>query len=87
MHQEWLQYMKEKHIPDVLSTGCFCGYTLFRIITTQEEGELSYSIQYFCNSMAELNQYQREHARQLQSEHAQKYGKHVLAFRTILETV
>lgn len=87
VHDDWFAYMKTKHIPDVLASGCFCGHKMYQILTTQEEGELSYSIQYFCNSMDEFNLYQQQFAKKLQAEHSQKFGDKVLAFRTLLETV
>ena len=39
VHSAWLTYMKENHIPDVLNTGCFTGFTFCRILSTQSDEE------------------------------------------------
>lgn len=87
VHDDWLQYMKNQHIADVMATQCFTENRFFKILSTQFEGELSYSIQYLCHDMHMLHEYQQKHAPRLQAEHSTKFGDKVLAFRTILETV
>lgn len=51
VHDEWLEWMKSKHIPDVLATGLFIDNKIFRIITDDNEEGSTYSIQYYLNSM------------------------------------
>ena len=46
----WLDYMKTKHISDVLKTGLFIKCKLCRI-HAEEDGGHSYSIQYFLKSL------------------------------------
>ena len=46
VHDEWLDWMKNKHIPDVLKTGLFIENKICRILA-EEDGGKSYSIQYF----------------------------------------
>jgi len=86
VHQEWLKWMKEVHIPDVLNTGLFNDYKMCKVLTSPEEGQ-TYSIQYSCESMDHYNQYQDNFAPRLQEEHARKFKDQFVAFRTLLETV
>ena len=86
VHDEWLQWMKSKHIPDVLNTGLFIENRICRILA-EEEGGKSYSIQYLLKNMADYNTYQDEYAASLQLEHTQKFEGKFVAFRTILEVV
>ncbi len=86
VHDEWLQWMKSKHIPDVLNTGLFIENRICRILA-EEEGGKSYSIQYLLKNMADYNTYQDEYAANLQLEHTQKFEGKFVAFRTILEVV
>ena len=44
-HQEWLKWMKEKHIPDVMKTGCFIDNQLVKVLYVEDEGH-TFSIQY-----------------------------------------
>ncbi len=86
VHDEWLQWMKEVHIPDVLNTGLFIENKICRI-HAEEQGGRSYSIQYLMNDMATYEKYQKEFAPALQQDHTLKYQGKFAAFRTILEVV
>lgn len=88
VHDLWLTYMKESHIPDVMKTGCFVDYKISRILSKQEDesGE-TYAIQYRCKSMSEYNEYTEKHAPTLQKEHSAKFQGKFVAFRTLLEEV
>lgn len=86
VHDEWLEWMKSEHIPNVLATGLFTGNKIFKIKSGVDEGN-TYSIQYFLNSMEDYEKYQNEFAPKLQSEHSEKYKDRFVAFRTIMETV
>ena len=88
IHEEWMNWMKESHIPDVMATGIFKEYKMLRIISgNPEDNGPSYNIQYTCESMADLHQYQVQHAPRLQQEHKDKYEGKFAAFRTLLEVV
>jgi len=82
IHEEWLDWMKTKHVPDVMATGCFIESRLSRI--HGEKGELSFAISYLCKTQKEYDTYIREYAAELQQEHAQKYTGKFAAFRTML---
>jgi len=82
----WLDYMKTKHISDVLKTGLFIECKLCRI-HAEEDGGHSYSIQYFLKSLEDYNLYQKNFAEKLQIEHAEKFKGKFAAFRTLLEVI
>ncbi len=82
----WLDYMQNKHIQDVLDTGCFIEARLSRV-QAEEEGGKTYSVQYLCESQAKLEEYQNQHAPVLQAEHTQKFAGKFAAFRTLLDIV
>jgi hypothetical protein len=86
VHEEWVKWMKEQHIPAVMATGYFLEYKMCRILVEEESGT-SYSIQYTCNNIDDLKEYQAKHAPRLQKEHAEKYKDKFVAFRTLLEVV
>ena len=82
--EDWLQWMKTVHIPDVMATGMFESFQINRIIKGDEEG-VTYAIQYICPDMKTLHQYQVKHAQKLQAEHTQRYQGKFVAFRTLME--
>lgn len=87
IHDNWVNWMKEIHIPEVMDTQLFEKYYFSRIINHKEEGGTSYSIQYHCESMAVFHKYQVNHAPGLQKKHIEKYGEKALAFRTLMDII
>lgn len=84
---EWLNWMKEKHIPDIMSTGCFIEKKLTKIIQGLDNESINYNIQYVCSSERELQEYQKNHAPLLQKEHNLKFTDKFIAFRTLLKVI
>ena len=86
VHDDWLAWMREVHIPDVMATGLFLRSDIFKILVDDEDG-VNYSIQYTCENMEMLEKYQSEYAPRLQEEHTTRYKDKFVAFRTLLELV
>ncbi len=85
---EWLDWMRTVHIPEVLATGMFIQNNLFKLISPLEEGQgATYSIQYFADSIKELDDYLENFASGLIDKHVQRYRDRFVAFRTVLESV
>ncbi len=88
IHSDWISWMKEAHIPAVMNTGYFIEHKICKVLSTQEdETGHTYAIQYTCKTMADLKEYQANHALQLQKEHLDRYEGKFVAFRTLLEVV
>ena len=95
VHEEWLEWMKTIHIPEVMSTGLFSGNKILKVLGSFEKaGEISrdpdgttYSIQYLCDSMKEYEHYHSAFAPALQAKHTEKYKGKFVAFRTLLEII
>ena len=86
-HDDWLQWMQENHIPDVMKTGYFKAFRVSRVISIKDPDGSTYAIQYDCESTAVLHQYQVKAAPALQRQHVERYGDKALAFRTLMEVV
>jgi hypothetical protein len=86
IHEAWLDWMLQQHIPDVMATNMFLAYKIMRIISRQEdETGQTYAIQYQTESIDKYNQYQQEFAPALQADTQKKFGGKFVAFRTLLE--
>ena len=85
VHEEWLQWMKSDHIPEVMKCGLFKSNMMLKVLA-DDEGH-TYSIQYRCESEYKLKDYFENHAPRLQHEHTEKYKDKFVAYRTILEEV
>ena len=55
--QEWLDYMRNKHIQDVMNTGLFVESKMYKVLHDQDDGTISYSIQYFARNIENIQQY------------------------------
>ncbi len=86
VEQEWLRWMKETHIPDVMATGLFTGSRMYKVLA-EDEGGTTYAIQYACATMEHYERYRDEHAPRLQAITQKEYGGRFVAFRTLLEAV
>jgi len=84
---DWLEWMKSYHIPKVMNTGIFKEYKIFKVLSHQEESTVSYSIQYFAETVEKVMTYLNEYAPPLVEEHLKKYKNKHVAFRTLLEEV
>jgi hypothetical protein len=83
VHDDWLKWMKEVHIPDVLSTGLFVDNRLCQVMVEEEQG-VTYSIQYRVRNLESLDLYRDVYAPKLPAEHGAKFRDKFVAFRTIL---
>ena len=86
IHDEWIQWMREKHVPDVMNTGCFVMHKLMKLTEPKQDGN-TYSFQSYCESAEKLAEYQTKYAPSLQAEVNIKYANKFLAFRTILDVI
>jgi len=78
--------MRTAHIPEVMATGCFLESRLSRL-HGEEEGGVTYAITYVCYSQEKLDQYAKEFAPALQSDHSERFNGRFAAFRTTLSVI
>ena len=83
IHEEWLNWMKSTHVPQVMATGCFSEARISQVQET-EEGGLTFAMGYVCESQDKYDEYQSNYATALQQEHNAKYNGKFAAFRTML---
>lgn len=83
---EWLEWMREVHIPDVLKTGLFLEHRICRILSDEPDG-VTYAIQYFCKDLDAFMEYNTKFAKALQEDHMQRYKDRYVAFRTLMEVL
>ena len=86
IRDEWLQWMKTVHIPNVMKTKYFIENMICKVLVDEEQGT-TYSIQYTCDSVRDYEEYKKLHASRLQKEVADKYGQKQVSFRTLLEII
>ncbi len=86
-HDQWLRWMREKHIQEVLDTGKFTSARLIKVLVEEQMGGQTYSIQYTTDSKETLQKYYDEDAPRLREEGIRLFGDKMLAFRTELQVI
>ncbi|MQP51370.1 MULTISPECIES: DUF4286 family protein [unclassified Flavobacterium] len=87
IHNDWLNWMQNKHINDVLATGLFTNAKMVKVVVEEEMGGTTYAVQYFTDSRAKLEDYYQNYAPRLRQEGLQLFADKMLAFRTELEVI
>lgn len=86
VHEMWLAWMRNTHLPAVMATGLFLDVRLCRVLSEGDSGA-TYAVQYSCKDMATYEAYLSGPAPRLQAESEKYYGGKALAFRTLMEVV
>ncbi|MCF6347920.1 MAG: DUF4286 family protein [Flavobacteriaceae bacterium] len=86
VEKDWLRWMQEKHIPEMLATGKFSEAKLCQVMVEEAQG-ITYSIQYTTDSKETLEKYYNENAKQLRQEGVSLFKEKFVAFRTELKVI
>lgn len=81
---EWLAWMREVHIPEVLGTGCFETCRIHKVLEPVGD-EAVYQLHYRCRSLADYERYCEQFAPALQKDHTDRFAGRFRASRQILE--
>lgn len=84
---DWLEWMKEEHIPAVMNSGCFERHHLVKLLEVDDEEGPTYAAQYFANSRLQYDEYIDNYASKFRGEVISKWGNKFIAFRTLMEIV
>ncbi|PRZ26147.1 DUF4286 family protein [Flavobacterium granuli] len=87
VHEQWLNWMQQKHIPEILATGKFSSARIVKVLIEEEMGGTTYSVQYTTDSKETLEKYYQEDAPSFREEGQRLFGDKMLAFRTELELI
>ena len=68
VHDEWLRWMKEIHIPDVLATGKFLHAKMTKVLVEEELGGQTYSVQFTVTDRETLQKYYDQDASRLRED-------------------
>ena len=83
----WLAWLQDEHIPEIMNTGCFSSYKIVRLLEVDESEGPTYAIQYGAESKADYNRYITVHASRLQQKSFAKWGNRFIAFRSVMQVI
>lgn len=82
---EWVKWMKEEHMPELLSTGLFTDARLFRLLEVDEDDGQTYAAQYFCDDIEDYNKYIAEYAPAMRAKGFDRFKDKFVAFRSVMK--
>ena len=87
IEQDWMRWMKELHVPEMLSTELFTHYRIMRLIEVDQTEGITYAFFFFIEKSIDYKKYISDFAPALRQKATEKWGDQVVAFRTLMETV
>ncbi|MEM6801706.1 MAG: DUF4286 family protein [Bacteroidota bacterium] len=83
---DWERYMLDKHLDDVVNTGCFAFANLRKILDDDQE-KVHYVGEYFAPNQASLERYYQEFAQGLRQETRDLFGDKIQASRKVYQLI
>lgn len=87
IHDEWLQWMQQEHIPEILATHMFFDYKIMRLLNIDDSEGPTYAIQYHAHNKEDYDRYITQYAPALQEKGLRKWGNRYIAFRSLMQIV
>ena len=84
---QWLTWMQDIHIPEVLGTGCFFRHQLVKLVDTGDQEHATYAVQYYAHEKRLYEEYISNYAAGLRKEVKDKWGEMAMSFSTLMVVV
>ena len=83
----WLQWQREKYIPEIMATGLFSAYTFCRLLEQDDSEGNTYAVQYTAAGAENYQQYIQLHAPLIRKKAQEKWGDAIISFHSALEVI
>jgi hypothetical protein len=87
IEQDWIVWVRKNFIPEVMATRLFVDSKMYKVLHDEDNGSVSYSIQFFAHSIKEVTQYLQLFAPEIIERHRNQFSNKHVAFQTLLEEV
>lgn len=87
VHNEWLEWMQNEHIANMIATGKFTSARLVKVLVNEDMGGVTYSVQYSAPNKETLDAYYKENQATLDMEARKRFADKMLTFCTELEII
>lgn len=85
--EDWVRWMRDEHMPELLATGLFTGYRLSHLLEQDESDGPTYTAQYFCATAEAYETYIRDWAPVMREKGLARFGGQFTAFRSVMESI
>ena len=87
IHEEWMEWMKGTHIPQIMSTGLFSSFKILRLLEIDEQEGLTFAVQFHAETEEHYRRYIAEQSPALHLAATRQWGDKVIGFRTLMAIV
>lgn len=85
--EEWVAWMKNDHIPEMLATGCFFRAVILKLREAEDNEGPTYAVQYFTSDETHYELYLEKFSTLLRGKVLARWGDKIVSFRSVLEVV
>jgi hypothetical protein len=83
--EEWLEWLKEYYLPEIMISGYFVSYKVYRLLKSEDDGSINYAVQLLAESIDRLNEFLITRAPVLSKQLQDKFRHRHAAFMTVLQ--
>lgn len=87
IEEEWIPWQQQQHIPEIMATGFFTEYKMFRLLEQDDSEGMTFVLQFFAPSLENYYRFIEEFAPLLSRKALDIWGERFIAFRTVMEAV
>ena len=87
IQQQWLIWLTDEHIPEILNTGCFTQFNILQLLDTDDSEGPTYAVQFHAESKAQYNRYLELFSGELRKKSYEKWGDQFIAFSSVMQVV
>ncbi|MEO6611618.1 MAG: DUF4286 family protein [Chitinophagaceae bacterium] len=84
---QWLEWLKEEHIPDIIATGCFTHAQILHLLEANDDEGITYAVQYYTTDKSLYDRYIENFGTGMRKKATDKWGGQFIAFRSVMEVV
>lgn len=85
IEESWLAFMNNKHLLDVMKTGCFTGYSIVKELNTEIKDKVKYRIDYTFLQLDKIELYNNKFAENLRNDVKERFEGSFEAERRVYE--
>lgn len=87
IHDDWLLWLKQEHIPEMLETKCFYESRVLRLLDVDDEEGPTYAIQLHASSSADYQMFVEKYAASIRRRSNERWSDQIIAFTSVMEVL
>ena len=87
IHDEWLEWMRREHIPEIMATRHFFKSQFVRLLEVEEDDGPTYAVQFYAAEKEDYRQYLANYSAPLRERSFERWGDQFVAFRSLMEVI